>query len=431
MRIRCISASLAPRRKIPLAGYGHAARQQPWERIDAPLSIELLQFHDGHGEGIVIGSIDALFLGPAFCRDLRRKLGHTAPNLFLFATHTHNAPSLVPESPLLGGCDDAWYGEMIDATATAVEKLLHSSPLSVSISHGFCQTQLNINRRLSAYFMDYRGLLRGRFSFQRRIALASNPEGYVDSHVRCLFLENPSGSVAAVVWCFPAHAAFYPFPLAVSPDYPGAIREHFRSRFGPGCAVIFLPGFAGSAIPRIRMPFSFPKTLRQAVRRCLPFYPPMLPYFRPASYCAWTHALAAAVDSAFQRRALASAGEDAVGMRSVTVDNIYSGTHTGVPCEIGLQMHLIRLGEQMAILAGNGEILGEWDPLLGPFRQEILIKTGYLAGDALYIPTSHQLPEGGYEVDGFQHYFGLSGSFDPDITRRTQAAVRTLALQGN
>ena len=424
MRIRCKSVSLVPRRRIPLAGWAHEARKHPWEKVDAPLSIELLQLIDARGNDIIFGSIDTLFVGAAFSQDLRQKLGTAARNLCLFATHTHNAPSLFPEAPLLGVCDEAWYGEVLEATASAVEQVLQGDAREVSIALGACETELNVNRRLSAYAMDYRGLLEGRFSLGRKVAAAPNPDGLIDKFVRCLFFEDEAGSVPAVIWCYPAHAAFYPFPLAVSSDYPGKVREHLRRRFGPGCAVIFLPGLAGSAIPRI--PFSFPRTFRDAFKRCLPLYP-NLPSFHPAGFSEWARALASRVDLAFQSRARVTTGEEAVEIRRAVVESIFSGDRAGRPCEIDLNLHLIRLGQPLSVLAGNGELLGEWDPLLETFPQQNLIKSGYLAGDALYIPTSQQLPEGGYEVEGFKKYFGLRGSFDPGITQKVRSALRGLS----
>jgi len=55
-----------------------------------------------------------------------------------------------------------------------------------------------------------------------------------------------------------------------------------------------------------------------------------------------------------------------------------------------------------------------------------VLLSGYLAGPALYVPTSPQIEEGGYEVTGFQKPFGRIGKFDGDISRRVLAATRSL-----
>ena len=66
----------------------------------------------------------------------------------------------------------------------------------------------------------------------------------------------------------------------------------------------------------------------------------------------------------------------------------------------------------------------EWQSLLDDAipraAQAIRIYTGYLGDVFGYLPTAKQVTEGGYEVNGFQSLFGMSGRFDQD---RILAAV--------
>jgi hypothetical protein len=51
---------------------------------------------------------------------------------------------------------------------------------------------------------------------------------------------------------------------------------------------------------------------------------------------------------------------------------------------------------------------------------------GYLGALFGYLPTAAQVAEGGYEVDGFQPLFGLSGHFEADrITPAVVGCVRS------
>jgi hypothetical protein len=43
----------------------------------------------------------------------------------------------------------------------------------------------------------------------------------------------------------------------------------------------------------------------------------------------------------------------------------------------------------------------------------VRLYAGYLGALFGYLPTAAQVPEGGYEVVGFQPLFGLSGRFEP------------------
>jgi len=425
VRVQTHSVTVTPPRPIPLAGY--AGRTLAWERIDSPLSVELIRLQDEGGNQVTIGSIDTLFVGPRFVEDLRRRLGASAmAPVLLFASHTHNAPSIVPEMPRLGECDDDWYQALLDVVASGIHALVASRPKDVTIAYGAAATDLNVNRRLPAHVFDYRGLLAGRPSLARRIAAAPNPDGVIDKTVHCIFLEDDAGEVLAVLWCFAAHAAFFPARHAVSPDYPGAVRDLVKQRFGPDCAVIFLPGFAGSAIPRI--PFSLPRSLKELTRRCLPFYP-ILPSFQPAGFRAWVRALHSNIESAYLLRSRAPGQDEHLAIRSSSAKSIFSREAGGEGrSDIDLELRLIQITKRLGILACNGEILGECEPLLGTFPQPVVVKTGYLSGQSLYVPTSRQLAEGGYEVDGFKEYFCLCGSFHPDITQLVQAAARKLAV---
>jgi hypothetical protein len=55
----------------------------------------------------------------------------------------------------------------------------------------------------------------------------------------------------------------------------------------------------------------------------------------------------------------------------------------------------------------------------------IRLYAGYLGALFGYLPTAAQIPEGGYEVEGFQPLFGLSGRFLSDrIGGAVESCVR-------
>jgi hypothetical protein len=60
----------------------------------------------------------------------------------------------------------------------------------------------------------------------------------------------------------------------------------------------------------------------------------------------------------------------------------------------------------------------EWEAILdrdAPVRDGALrLYAGYLGALYGYLPTPDQIREGGYEVEGFQSLFGLSGHFDAE-----------------
>src|SRR6185312_12858079 len=114
-------------------------------------------------------------------------------------------------------------------------------------------------------------------------------------------------------------------------------------------------------------------------------------------------------------------GEDGVSVTEATVPGIFCRDCQGD----GIDLHILRiiLSQGLEVLACNGEMLGEWVPEFERVTKGTVVLSGYMAGEALYVPMSAQLPEGGYEVDAFKSRFGLEGGFNPDITQMVLSAA--------
>jgi neutral ceramidase len=420
-RLSTAAFSFTPSRPMPLAGY--VRRTADYDRVDGELEAIFILLSDRQGGSIVIGSVDTLFLTQRSLSDVRAALGETATPVILFATHTHNAPSLAPDLPLLGRLDPVWYWRFVSLCAGAIRTLIDNqdSGEPVAACSGRQRTQLTVNRRLPSWVVDYPVLLREhRLNCEWRIALAENRDGFADPWLRAIFLENERGELRAVIWSLAAHPARYPASTHVSPDFPGLVRAALRQRFGPDCAVVFLPGLAGSAIPR--MPRHVPADWKQACLWMLPFYPLSLPV-DTYTYQGWVNRVTAAVFQTYETRSR-PAEESCIAVARADVPDIFRSDANN--SDIALQIARLSLAQDVDILAFNGEMLGEWMPLLDSVAPSHVLYSGYAAGPALYVPTSQQIPEGGYEVLGFQKGFGLAGAFNPDITRDVLSATRRL-----
>lgn len=421
LRLSASSFAFTPTQSMPLAGY--TRRSGIYDRIDGNLEAVFLRLCDDSGNDVLIGSVDTLFLTDRSISDIRDALGDFDTPLLLFATHTHNAPSLAPDLPLLGRHDPKWYQGFVSACADAVKELSDRQEPGdpVTLRYGKQRTGLNINRRLPSRVLDYPALLREhRLVYGRRIALAENKRGFIDPWLRAIFLEDQQGRVRGVIWTLAAHPARYPGFTRVSPDFPGLIRDAVRGHFGANCAVIYLPGLAGSALPR--MPRHLPADWKQACLWLLPFYPQALPV-RTGTYQAWVDRVLDALLQAYRERQL-PVDDTGISVTRTCAPDIFQARCNG--SDLGLQITRVSLAENLGILAFNGEMLGEWTPLLESVATGVNLFSGYLAGPALYVPTSLQLPEGGYEVTGFQAAFGLDGEFHPDISGRVISAAGSL-----
>jgi hypothetical protein len=423
LQLRTSSFIFTPARSMPLAGYSR--RLGAYEAVDDDLEAVFLWLSDGRGGDIVLGSVDTLFLTSRTLSDLGTELRGFSTPLCLFATHTHNAPSLAPELPLLGRHDPEWYRSFVRSCARTIRAMAQGPGEIVAPRFGERSTHLNVNRRKPSWVVDYSALVRDRrFNVERRVALAANRRGTIDPRVRAIFFENPAGQVKAVVWTLAAHPAFYPAPYRVSPDFPGLIRRRLRAHFGDHCAVVYLPGFAGSAIPNA--PPRLPTTWKRAATSLLPFHP-ALRGFDSRGYEKWAGRLFSEIIGAFESRH-STPQDTCIRVDYATVPRIFRSRKDGDSdgSDIDLRMSRVAFAPGFDLLACNGEMLCEWTPLAESVIGGTVLFSGYLAGPALYVPTSAQLPEGGYEVTDFQQWFGIDGTFDPDISRRVLSTMAAL-----
>jgi hypothetical protein len=391
------------------------------------LEAVFLRLSDENGGEVVLGSIDTLYLTDRSLSDIEQAVGGERAPLCLFATHTHFAPSLAPDLllPIFGVHDYEWYRFVVSRCAQTIDSLAGRSGEEVTLRYGERVADLNVNRRRRSWVFDYPLLVRhGRISAGWRVALAPNRRGLVDRRVRALFFENSSGDVRAVIWTFAAHATASPAPLAVSADFPGLMRAALRRRFGADCAVVYLPGLAGSALPKC--PLRWPRSFAEAAIRILPFYHAHR-LFSENGYRNWTDKLFSELLRAYDARG-PQAPENRIAVRRTSVPGIFRARN-GSAQAAHPQLNLMRvaLAPGLGILAGSGEMLAEWTPLLEPAgRGGTVLLSGYLAGPPLYVPTSSELPDGGYEVTISEAVFGLDGEYDPDISRLVVSAAGRL-----
>jgi hypothetical protein len=200
----------------------------------------------------------------------------------------------------------------------------------------------------------------------------------------------------------------------ISADYPGAIRALLRGRFG-NIPCLFAPGFCGDITPRL-VPSALRQTLgeRFASFRRMVIAGYMWPVTSSADSVAWRESLVnrfgAIIDGGVSqtlRPMCLQSGSSAIPLGAF---------FTGTAPDKKLTVQILRLGEELEIFALSAEPTVEWQAILNDAAprasQAIRLYTGYLGEVFGYLPTASQVTEGGYEVNGFQSLFGMSGRFD-------------------
>ncbi|RKF12421.1 hypothetical protein D6850_18300 [Roseovarius spongiae] len=418
LEIATARVDITPAAPVPLAGY--AARRGVSD-IPVPGTLEAaitgLRPADASTPPVWLISCDTLFADTAFERAVVRAAGLIdARCMILVASHTHGAPSL--NATAITGSTPApeYRAEVVQRLGQTVASLNASGPWRpverITRASGPGPATTN-RRRVGLYFDRPAGRLRYGCHY------GHNPQGARDPMLHALTFHAPDGP-AAIWWCLAAHPAFYPDMRAVSADFPGALRASL-SLSHPEAAISFLPGLSGSVIPAVpRHP-----PLRAPWRRALLSRLPLIPGlggFTPDSYAAWCATLIAAWNR-LQPKTVSGTlfGPFALRLRRTETTSVFRAGDPAMP------MILTRLDiAGQTILFLNGEPLAEWQPILAPFLPPGAILTGYAAGPTAYFAPPDCLAAGGYEVDGFQSAFGLTGRMSPDAAETVTDTLKTL-----
>jgi hypothetical protein len=214
---------------------------------------------------------------------------------------------------------------------------------------------------------------------------------------------------------------FWPFPTAVVPDnaisadYPGAVRQALRERFGD-IPCIFVQGFCGDIRPDMASSLrpGWRESLRQLARRLISG--PGFAACTAEDWTRWSQSMAAAVRDVLTAGPSTTLPTDSLqcGSASLALDAFFCGSKP----DKDLAVQIVRIGQQLEIVALSAEVTVPWqgilDTALPPADGVIRLHAGYAGALFGYLPTAAQVAEGGYEVVGFQQLFGLSGHFEAD-----------------
>lgn len=405
-----------PDEGVDLAGF---YPPRVWDGSGGGLKATLLVSDLADGKKLVFGSIDVLFIDAQFHNALANRLGKKY-HLNIIASHTHNAPALARSLPKLGQVSAMWFDNVVSRVAAGI--IDERAVILTQIGCGSIATDLVINRRLDAWQLDYQRLKKGRLRLKRTVALAPNPTGKVDNEIKAIFFKCAMGKVRTIVWSLSAHPAFAPDRASISPDFPGVVRRLLKKTYGDELISIFLPGLAGSSIPKCPALRLTKQPFIQALISLAPFNK-SIPVFDPNSYWLWSR----------------NAANFIKDIGSVTVwkelDDLQFHHERGQPFNvfkdqslgnIELSIMAISFGNHAAIITMNGELLSEWSALLdiSSHREGLRIVSGYGAGDCLYVPSESEIARGGYEVERFQEFFGLSGRFIKNIDAKIRKNLK-------
>jgi hypothetical protein len=412
---RAASCDVTPRdRQVRLAGY--AARKAPVSKILDPIEISVVLLECSRHRCLIF-SFDLMIVGFELQNKIFSRLrqqGFRADEVVLLASHTHCAPATDQACERLGMPEEEFVDDVAAAAERLVRQIQRQQPSRVSLD--IFQGHLNhsINRRRYWPFPTF-----GRtYGFRSTcMSFAPNPSGPKDEQATVALIRRADdGRTLGVIWHYTCHPTAVVPENVISSDYPGAVRRSLRERFGD-IPCVFAQGFCGDIRPNITtsaQKIGVRRRLRRIIRTIVSG--PLFAAPCAEDWMRWSQNLAACVCALAQGGPAKTFSPTRLrtGSARIPLGDFFKGS---TPDKM-LTAQVVRIGEELEIVALSAEASVEWQRILDEAvpvpSGRIRLYAGYLGALFGYLPTAVQIPEGGYEVEGFQPLFGLSGKFDSE-----------------
>ncbi|WP_314955476.1 hypothetical protein [Bradyrhizobium cosmicum] len=367
------------------------------------------------GRRILLISFDLLQVGSELQDIIHAKLekrGFGQDEIVLQASHTHGAPATDKASARLGIPDERFVTDLGDAVDDLVGQVQGQEPVEVVFEIFEGQLRHSINRRRRWPFPTISRMY--GFSLTST-AFSPNPKGPKDERATVLLIRGSrEDRPLAVIWHYACHPTAVVPTDAISADFPGKVRERLRRRLG-AVPCLFIPGFCGNIRPHI-VPAPRPVPLRERLRRWarIALVGDLFPPVSAEDWRRWSDSLASELDAIAQQPATKTFMPRGLrtGSASVPLSTFFRGTAPPKP----LCAQVLCFDDALEIVAISAEPSVEWEAEIAEAVPEppqcLRLYAGYLGSLCGYLPTSAQVPEGGYEVKGFQPLFGFAGEFD-------------------
>ncbi|MEA3365355.1 MAG: hypothetical protein U9Q79_06910, partial [Candidatus Hydrogenedentes bacterium] len=402
--------------------------------IHDPIHTRALYLEHG-GEAVLIMGYDLCFLGRADADRFKGAIGRVmeiAPQqIFMNSSHNHVGPKVGTWYSAGYEAPDLDYLDQLEQATLKAALTARENAQPVTMHVGVTTSKLPVNRR--------RQMPDG--SIENR----PNRTGPTYSKLPIVLFEDNAGQPVCLLFSISCHASMIS-GWEISAEYPGTAMDKLDAHFGKACS-LFLQGVGGDAKPLvigrdgeswIRGTWELMNEAGSIVSgEVLGAIEKGLQPVEPAVVSAseemhWK--LDEAPPKEFFENTVANTPEDQQA-KSVqfmwarkTLENIAKGKP--LPSEVPLSLHGVRLGENLRLVGIEGEALHGWGYFIEDFYQKgLTIPVGYTDGQGMYLPTTQQLPEGGYEVISFWEY-GYPAQLAPGMEEEVRAALVALKKRG-
>lgn len=404
MEISGLAVSIAPQVRTWL---GSGPKTSVASDPVADLEANILVLLPPEARPFLLVSIDALYPGPNLRSNLEARLApwFSPAEIFLAASHTHNAPMLDETKPFLGMLVEEHLDYVVEKIVAGVKKVMGTDFQTVDVKFWEYSVTSVISRRrfLPVVYRESRLLLM-QDHFLKSLRSPKGVSGNLVEFWSC-------GTLVAVLWIHPCHPVAYPDEQEVSGDYVADIRRRLREMGTPpsGLPIVFMQGASGELRPP-----AFVKEKNPLTTFLMQMIGQRLGRFEPAAFANWCDAVWSEIMGTRKLIGVRSADSTEnpviVGRRStVPLAQLYRNQSVNGR---NLSFHSLHFGP-LTIVGISAE--PTWDffvNLQAQCSQEPrnLALVGCIDDTFGYLASRRQVRRKGYEVDGFEQFFSVSKS---------------------
>ena len=413
-----------------MMGFGGRDMEHGCTGVHDPIHTRALYLESG-GETALIMGYDLCFLGRADADRFKGAIGRVmdiAPRqIFLNTSHNHVGPKAGTWYSAGYEADDRDYLIQLEAATVNAALAARENARPATMRAGVTASSLPVNRR--------KRMPDG--SIENR----PNPAGRAYDKLPIVLFEDKAGQPVCLLFSISCHPSMIS-GWDISAEYPGAAMDRLDAHFSKTCS-LFLQGVSGDAKPLVigrgtdawipgtwELMDEAGSIVAGEVIGALSELKPVEPSLASASEeMHW--ALEEAPPKAFFEDIVANTPESsqAKDVRFMwarkTLETIEKGLP--LPTDVPLSLHGIRLGDGLRLAGIEGEALHGWGYFIQDFYKEgLTVPLGYTDGQGMYLPTTEQLPEGGYEVVSFWEYgytAQLAAGMEDEV-RRALVAIK-------
>ena len=389
------------------------------------LEANIVLLGDSTGNKVLVVSVDALYIGPGLRTHLESVLSPSLKphEIFVAATHTHNAPQLDDTKPKLGLPVPQHFHQVAFRIAEAAKELLGQAPCEVRVFSRRYRVKSVVRRRWRRPVTISRAGI-GFFDIQ---ALRNPRTGKITSEV--IEFVDQDKNLMALVWIMPCHPTSFPDPRTISPHFIGEVRQRIRAKSGSEeIPVVFLQGASGDIRPPAYRAarFDFSEHLRRVLRGKI------FDSFSESQYRQWVEKVFREFDSgrAMQNWKATSSETALVGSSHFTMrlNEAYDFEYSNPRF---FTCHVLQIAG-LKIIGVSAEPTWKMRQSLLQARPQTTL-VGCIDDTFGYLPTPREFETGGYEASGFLSSFSLesvSAEGAPSLIGRfVKDAIKTSELE--